>query len=72
MCARGAVFNKASAFNGDISKWDVRRVTDMSWSASPPRPALFIMPLPAIAPCAYAWASWGSMGPEPAAWGGLG
>ena len=29
-----AVFNGASAFNGDISKWDVSGVTDMSDSTS--------------------------------------
>ena len=72
MCTRGAVFAGALAFNGDISKWDVSSVRRMDWSASPPRPALFIVPLPALVPCAYVRASWGSMGLEPAAWGGLG
>eukprot|EP01049_Picozoa_sp_SAG25_P009835 SAG25_NODE_1012_length_4300_cov_2.456082_6_plen_57_part_00 len=56
MCARGAVFGWASAFNGDISKWDVRSVTDMYDSASPPRPALFLLSLPALVLHAYAWA----------------
>eukprot|EP01047_Picozoa_sp_COSAG01_P067077 COSAG01_NODE_9393_length_2457_cov_10.017388_3_plen_73_part_00 len=72
MGTRGAVFSEAKAFNGDISKWDVSSVTSMYASASPPRPSLFIVPLPAIVLCAYAWASWGSLGLEPATWGGLG
>jgi surface protein len=28
------VFANASAFNGDLSQWDVATVTDMSWSKS--------------------------------------
>ena len=72
MCARGAVFYEAKAFNGDLSKWKVSSVRNMLYSASPPRPALFIAPLPALVLCAYyAWASWGSLGLEPAARGSL-
>ena len=72
-CVRvGAVFQDAEAFNGDLSKWKVSSVTHMDYSASSPRPTLFIVSLPAIVLCAYAWASWGSVGPKPATWGGLG
>ena len=28
------VFADASAFDGDLSQWDVAKVTDMSWSKS--------------------------------------
>ena len=72
MCTRGAVFYSAAAFTGDISTWDVRSVRRMDWSASPRRPPLFIVPSPALVLRAYAWASWVSLGLEPAAWGGLG
>eukprot|EP01047_Picozoa_sp_COSAG01_P024201 COSAG01_NODE_1489_length_10133_cov_189.288120_3_plen_102_part_00 len=43
MCARGAVFYRASAFNGDISKWDVSSVKNMGLSASTPARPLHLV-----------------------------
>ena len=41
LCCCGAVFNEAGDFNGDLSTWQVGKVTDMAastYTLSPPSP----------------------------------